>query len=267
MINFDWTLLKADMRKVWSRPTFELAVGLVFFMSITQVQTLFEITAVDSLDSAFNAVMTDALVRIVSTQMTPLVIISGILMALSFARDYEQGLMQTLLSLPVSRASLFTVKFVAVVLPLTLLSWGITLFIMLMNYTAANGPPVLQVTFWVLPVTLFAVMFYVGLASLIALALKKTIPTVLTSVIIGFILSFISTLRPEVIGGIADYLAFTPYKAPIVTLERVLGVTKHDPGLETALPPWGFFLLIVFYAVVFLVPTYIYFTKRFEVKE
>jgi ABC-type transport system involved in multi-copper enzyme maturation permease subunit len=268
MINFDWTLLKADMRKVWSSPTFELAVGLVFFMSITQVQTLFQITAVSSLGSAFNAVMTDALIRIVSSQMTPLVIISGILMSLSFARDYEQGLMQTLLSLPVSRTSVFAVKFVAVVLPLTLLSWGITLFIMLMNYfTAANGLQVLQVTFWALPVTLFAVMFFAGLASLIALLLKKTIPAVLTSVIMGFILSFISTLRPEVIGALADYLVFTPYKAPLVTLERVLGITKHDPGLEMSLPPWGFFLLIVFYAVVFLVPAYFYFTKRFEVKE
>jgi hypothetical protein len=86
-------------------------------------------------------------------------------------------------------------------------------------------------------------------------------------VIIGFAVSFISALRPEVVGPIADYLVFTPYKAPIVTLERMFGVTKIESGLETALPPWGFFLLIIFYAVVFLVPTYFYFTKRFEVKE
>ncbi|MGD2066782.1 MAG: ABC transporter permease subunit [Candidatus Bathyarchaeota archaeon] len=266
--NFDWTLLKADMRKVWSRPTFELAVGLVFFMSITSVQTLFKVTTVTGLDSAFNTIVTDFLVRIINTQMLPLVILSGILVSLSFARDYEQGLMQTLLSLPVSRTSIFTVKFVAIVLPLTLLSWGITLFIMVMNYfTAANGLLVLQVTFWALPVTLFAVMFYAGLASLIALALKKTITSTLTTVLAGFFVSFITTLTPEVLGPIADYLVFSPYAAPLWTLKRVLDIRNPEPGLEVNLPPWGFFLLIIFYAVVFLVPTYLYFTKRFEVRE
>ena len=138
---------------------------------------------------------------------------------------------------------------------------------MLINYAAANGLLVLQVTFWALPITFLAIMFYAGLASLIAMVLKKTIPAVLTSVIMGFILSFVSELKTEVIGAIADYLVFTPYKAPLVTLERVLDIKNPEPGLEMSLPPWGFFLLIVFYAVVFLVPTYLHFTKRFEVKE
>jgi ABC-type transport system involved in multi-copper enzyme maturation permease subunit len=265
----DLTLLKADIRKVWSRPTFELAVGLVFFISITTVQTLFEITTVSGFQSDFNYLVTESLVRITSTQMLPLVILSGILVSLSFARDYEQGLMQTLLSLPVSRTSIFVVKFVAVVLPLTLLSWGITLFIMVMNYfTAANGLLVLQVSFWALPVTLFAVMFYAGLASLIALALKKTITSTLATVLTGFFVWFITTLTPEVLGPIADYLVFTPYAAPLWALKRLFGTRPlSEPGLEMNLPPWGFFILIIFYAIVFLVPTYIYFTKKFEVKE
>ena len=266
LINFDWTLLKADMRKVWSRPTFELAVGLAFFISITSVQTLFEVTTVSA---DFYSVITETLVRVTTTQMLPLVILSGILVSLSFARDYEQGLMQTLLSLPVSRTSIFAVKFVAVVLPLILLSWGITLFIMVMNYfTAASGLLVLQLSFWALPVTLFAVMFYAGLASLIALALKKTITSTLATVLAGFFVWFITTLTPEVLGPIADYLVFSPYAAPLWALKRLFGTRPmSEPGLEMNLPPWGFFILIIFYAFVFLVPTYIYFTKKFEVKE
>jgi len=265
----DLTLLKADIRKVWSRPTFELAVGLVFFISITSVQTLFKITTVSSFQSDFNYLVTESLVRITSTQMLPMVILSGILVSLSFARDYEQGLMQTLLSLPVSRTSIFVVKFVAVVLPLTLLSWGITLFIMVMNYfTTANGLLVLQVSFWALPVTLFAVMFYAGLASLIALALKKTVTSTLATVLTGFFVWFITTLTPEVLGPIADYFVFTPYAAPLWALKRLFGTRPlSEPGLEMNLPPWGFFILIIFYAVVFLVPTYLYFTRKFEVKE
>jgi len=269
LINFDWTLLKEEIRKVWGRPVLEMAVGLIFLIALASVQTVVEIMWLANFQSTLNSLVIGAINKIVNSQMTPLVIISGILMALSFARDYEQGLMQTLFSLPVSRTSIFAVKFVAVVVPLSLLSWGITVFILLLNFwsTAASNLVVIQLAAWALPVTFFAVMFYAGLAALIALALKKTIPTVLTSVIIGFVVSFMSALRSEMIGPLADYLVFSPYKAPIVTLERVLGVTKYDPGLETALPPWGFFLLIIFYAVVFLVPTYVYFTKRFEVKE
>jgi ABC-type transport system involved in multi-copper enzyme maturation permease subunit len=267
--NFDLTLLKAEIRKVWSRPTLGLAVGLVVLIAFSRIQTLVEIMMLTNFQSKFNSLIIESVYSIVDSQMLPLVLLSGILVSLSFARDYEQGLMQTLFSLPVSRASIFAVKFVAVVVPLTLLSWGITLFILLLNFgsTVANNLLVIQLASWALPVTFLAVMFYAGLAAMIALALKKTIPSVLTTVIIGFIVSFISSLRSEMIGALADYLVFTPYKAPIVTLGRLLGIKYPETGLENALPAWGFLALIVVYALMFLVPTYLYFTKRFEVKE
>jgi ABC-type transport system involved in multi-copper enzyme maturation permease subunit len=265
----DLALLKAEMRKVWGRPIFELAVALVFFISLNSVQTLFEITTFSRIQFDLSRLVVFSLIRITSAQMLPLVLLCGILVSLSFARDYEQGQMQTLLSLPVSRTAIFAVKFVAVVLPLTLLSWVLTLFVLLMNYCSpAANSIVVQSAAWALPVTFLGVMFYAGLAAMIALALKKTIASVLTTVLAGFFVWFISTLTPEMLGPVADYLVFTPYKAPIMTLERVFGVSlMHELGLEETVPTWGFFLLLVFYAVVFLVPTYIYFTRKFEVKE
>ena len=265
----DLTLLKAEIRKVWSRPTLELAVGLVFMIALSSIQTVVEIMMFREFPSKFNSLIIDAVSASVNTQMLPLVLLSGILVSLSFARDYEQGLIQALLSLPVSRASIFAVKFVAVVVPLTLLSWGITVFVLLLNFwsTVANNLLVLQLSSWALLVTFLAVMFYAGMAAIIALALKKTIPSVLTTVIAGFFVWFISTLRSEMVGALADYLVFTPFKAPLVALGRVLGIKYPETGLENALPAWGFLALIVFYAIVLLVPTYLYFTKKFEVKE
>lgn len=265
----DLTLLKAEIRKVWSRPTLELAVGLVFMIALSSIQTVVEIMMFREFPSKFNSLIIDAVYASVNTQMLPLVLLSGILVSLSFARDYEQGLIQALLSLPVSRASIFAVKFVAVVVPLTLLSWGITVFVLLLNFwsTVANNLLVLQLSSWALLVTFLAVMFYAGMAAIIALALKKTIPSVLTTVIAGFFVWFISTLRSAMVGALADYLVFTPFKAPLVALGRVLGIKYPETGLENALPAWGFLALIVFYAVVLLVPTYLYFTKKFEVKE
>ena len=269
LITLDWTLLKAEVRKVWSRPTLELAVGLIFMIALSSVSTVVEIMMFREFPSKFNSLIIEAIYDTVNFQMLPLVLLSGILVSLIFARDYEQGLMQTLLSLPVSRASIYVVKFVAVVVPLTLLSWGITLFVLLLNFssTLANNLLVLQLSSWALLVTFLAVMFYAGLAAVVALALKKTISSVLTTVISGFIVWFISMLRTEIIGTLADYLVFTPFKAPIVTLGRVLGKKYPETGLENALPSWGFLALIVFYAIVLLVPTYLYFTRKFEVKE
>ena len=140
---------------------------------------------------------------------------------------------------------------------------------MLLNFysTATNILLVIQFAAWSLPITFLAVLFYAGLAAMIALAVKNTITSALVTVLAGFFVWFITTLTPDVLGALADYVIFTPYKAPIVALGRVLGKTYLDPGLETALPAWGYIVLILFYAVVFLVPTYLYFTRKFEVKE
>jgi ABC-type transport system involved in multi-copper enzyme maturation permease subunit len=261
----DLALLKAEIRKVWGRPIFELAVGLVFLISLNSVNTLFEVQC------GIGRVIIPSLIRITGAQLFPLVLLCGILVSLSFARDYEQGQIQTLLSLPVSRTSLFTIKFVSVVLPLTLLSWVLTLFVLLLNYCCSNTAIsiVISSASWALPVTFLAVMFYAGLAAMIALVLKKTIASVLTTVFAGIFVWFISSLTPEMLGPAADYLVFTPYKAPMMTLERVFDVSliMHEPGLEATVSPAVFFLLLIFYAVVFLVPTYLYFTKKFEVKE
>jgi len=262
------TLLKAELQKVWSRPIFELTLGLVFLISLNSTSTLFEIATQSDLQSKFSTLVAESFVNIMSFQMLPLVLFCGLIVSLSFARDYEQGQMQTLLSLPVSRASLFAVKFAAVVIPLALVSWGVTVFVVLLNFsTAANNLVVIQSAAWALPITFLAVMFYAGLAVVISLALKRTIPSVLTTLITGFFVSFVTTLRVEVIGDIANYLVFTPYKAPTVALGRVLGMKYPEAGLENALPAWGFLVLIVFYALVFLVPAYLYFTRKFEVKE
>jgi ABC-type transport system involved in multi-copper enzyme maturation permease subunit len=262
-------LLKAEIHKVWSRPIFELAIALVFLISLNSVQTMFEITTALQIQSQLSREIHFSLLRIVASQMLPLVLLCGVLVSLSFARDYEQGQIQTLLSLPISRTSIFTIKFVAVVLPLTLLSWGLTLFVLLMNYfSPLTNSIVVSSAAWALPVTFLAVMFYAGLAAMIALALRKTIASVLTTVLAGFSVWFITTLTPEMLGSIADYFVFTPYKAPMMTLERLFDVTYgHEIGLEATVSPSVFFVLMIFYAVVLLVPTYLYFTKKFEVKE
>jgi len=265
-------LFKAEVRKAWGFPILELAVGFVALVSIPTIQPLLDVALAGNFQSFFNSLVATTLHSNISSQMLALTILCGILVSLSFARDYEQGLMQTLLSSPVSRSSVFIIKFLAVIIPLTLASWVVTLLLLVLNFysDAAAVFTVIQLTAWALPITLLALMFYGGLATLISLAIKRTIPAALASMLIGFAVWFITTMDTQSIGEIANYLALTPYKAPLAALGRIFDIripSAPPEALENVLPAWNFIGLTVFYALVFVIPMYLYFTRRFEVRE
>ena len=127
-------LFKAEVRKAWGFPILELAVGFVALVSIPTIKPLLDVALPSGFQSSFNLLVTEALFSNITSQMLPLTILCGILVSLSFARDYEQGLMQTLLSSPVSRSSIFIIKFLAVIIPLTLTSWVVTLLLLVLNF-------------------------------------------------------------------------------------------------------------------------------------
>ena len=208
--------------------------------------------------------------------MLPWVIMCGVLMSLSFARDYEQGLMQSLLSVPVSRKLFFTVKFVAVVLPLTLLSWGFTTFFVGLTFYSSPWL-VLQLSFFALPVSLLSLMFCGGISVLIALTIKRTIPSVLTALLANLFFWFPTTIRTQYAlmegAGYANYLCLTPYKGALVFLDKLLGIvpigrsSSLADALEYSLPAGSFAVLLVFYAFILAIPMFVYFCRRFEICE
>jgi ABC-type transport system involved in multi-copper enzyme maturation permease subunit len=264
--NASLALFKAEIKKVWSRPILELAVVLIALISVSAIPTLVQIDVQSESQSAFQLMVISGVSDIMTQQMLPLVILCAILMSLSFARDYEQGLMQAVLSLPISRTSLFILKFLAVILPLTFLSWGFILFFSILNYYS-NLFLVIQFAMFALPITFLTLMFYGGIATLVSLVLKRTIPSALTAMLTGFFFWFITILNTEAIGNMADYLALTPYKAPLVLLDRAMGLSYPAGTLENSLPLWTFAVLTLFYACIFVFPTYFYFSRRFEVRE
>jgi ABC-type transport system involved in multi-copper enzyme maturation permease subunit len=263
------TLLKTEIRKVWGFPILELAVGFIVLVSVATIPKLQEIVAQPEFQTTLTSMITHGVYNSMNAQMLPLGLFCGILVALSFARDYEQGLMQTLLSSPLSRSSIFIVKLVAVVVPLTFLSWGFTMSMVALNYysTATALATVLQSSMWALLTTFLAVLFYGGLAALISLSIRRTIPAALAAMTIGFLMYFVTTLKADTIGPIAYYLSVTPFKASIVGLGKVLGIAYEKNSLENALPAAGFLAMALLYSLVLLVPMYYYFTRRFEVRE
>jgi len=199
----------------------------------------------------------------------------AVLMSLSFARDYEQGMMQSLLSVPVSRESFFTVKFVAVILPLTLLSWGFTTFFVGLTFYSSPWL-VLQLSFFALPVSLLSLMFCGGLSVLIALTIKRTIPSVLTALLANFFFWFPTTMSTASSlwegAGYANYLCLTPYKGALVFLDKLLGIepkiiSDYAYALELSLNASDFGTLMIVYVCILVIPLFIYFSRRFEICE
>ena len=270
------SLLKAEMEKVWGRPILEITVALMAVMTIISVSPLTEIVRHSEFSVAFQSAITGSVSATVASLMLPWVIMCAVLMSLSFARDYEQGLMQSLLSVPVSRKLFFTVKFVAVVLPLVLLSWGFTTFFV--GLTFYSSPLlVLQLSFFALPVSLLSLMFCGGLSVLIALTIKRTIPSVLTALLANFFFWFPSTMSTASLlwvgSSYANYLCLTPYKGALVFLDKLLGIVpiglteSMADALEYSLTWDSFGVLLVFYAFVLVIPMFVYFSRRFEICE
>ncbi|MCW4004285.1 MAG: ABC transporter permease [Candidatus Bathyarchaeota archaeon] len=265
----DIELFRAEIRKVWGFPILELAVGLIALISISSVQTVQQIVIQPDFQATFVSDIAESLSSVLNQQILFLGLLCGILISLSFARDYEQGLIQTLLSSPVSRFSIFIVKFFAVVLPLALLAWGINSLVIFLNYysDATATLTILGLMGEALPFMLLMFMFCGGLATLVALTIRKTIPSALAIMAITFFAWFITQLKAEAIGSLAEYLVLTPFKAPLISLGRILGTQYLPMTLEATLPAWNFIVLAIVYALMFLIPMYLYFTRRFEVRE
>lgn len=271
-----WALLKTEMGKVWGRPILEITIALMAVMSVSSISPFANIVEQSTSSAVFQSMAAESVSATVISLMLPLILMCAILMSLSFARDYEQGLMQSLLSLPISRKLLFTTKYVAVILPLTLLSWFFTtLFVGITFYS--NPLLVLQLSFLALPVSLLFLMFCGGIGVLVALVIKRTIPTVLAVMLSNFFFWFIASVNSSYAVSLgedfANYLNLTPYKVPIVFLNKLLGVAPSvasssiTNSLESSLSVGSFGVLAIFYALILLIPTFVYFCRRFEICE
>ncbi|NLE06139.1 MAG: ABC transporter permease subunit [Crenarchaeota archaeon] len=268
-------LLKVEMEKVWSRPILEITIALMIIMAIMYTGPLTGIFPLLEFDAALNSALIGSVSSTANSLMFPCVIMCAVLMTLSFARDYEQGMMQSILSVPVSRGVYFVVKFFAVVLPLVLLSWGVTAF--LVGLTFYSSPwLVLQSSFFVLPFSFLTLMFCGGISVLIALIIKRTIPSVLTAMLANFFLWFLTNLDTyqllEEGVSYANFLCLTPYKGALLFLDRSLGISsryanRFPDALEFSLSGEWFGILMVFYAFVLVVPLFVYFSRRFEICE
>jgi ABC-type transport system involved in multi-copper enzyme maturation permease subunit len=269
-------LLKAELGKVWGRPILEITIALMAVMTVASIKQLTMISSQSNFSVAFQSAVAENVSATVTSLLLPLVIMCAVLMSLSFARDYEQGMIQSLLSVPISRKLLFTVKFVAIVLPLMLLSWFFATFFVGITFYS-NPWLVLQYSFFALPVTFLAMMFCGGIGVLVSLIIKRAIPSVLTALLVNIFFWFPTTIsiETELLMGnsYAGYLCLTPYRGALVFLDKLLGVAPKTlmpqvtDALEFSLSGGSFGVLAVFYACIVVIPVLVYFCRRFEIRE
>jgi ABC-type transport system involved in multi-copper enzyme maturation permease subunit len=266
-------LLKAELGKVWARPILEITVALMAVMATYLVQPITRVVSHSDFSVAIQSVVTENVSSVVSSLMLPLVVMCAVLMSLSFARDYESGLMQSILSAPVSRKILFTVKFFAVVLPLTLLTWIFTTFFVGLTFYSSPWI-VLQFSLFALPVSFLFLMLCGGISVLVALVVKRTIPAVLTAFLVNFSIWYpttILTIHAFKSGAIyANYLCLLPYNGSLAFLDKLLGIvpmidSEYAYALEISLTASDFGALLIVYVCILVIPLFVYFSRRFEI--
>jgi ABC-type transport system involved in multi-copper enzyme maturation permease subunit len=264
------------MGKIWARPILEITVVLMAVMSVSVIRPFTEFYKQAAFSDAFQTFLSKSVSGTVTSLMLPLIVMCAVLLSLSFARDYESGLMQSILSTPVSRKSFFVVKFFAVVLPLTLLSWFFTTFFVGITFYS-NPWLVLHFSFFALPVSFLSLMFCGSLGILVALIIKRVIPAVLTALLANFFLVFLTLIDIQYAyytfgAWFADHLCLTPYNGSLVFLDKLLGIQPSVPfglsePLVSSISVGGFGVLTIFWACILVVPLFVYFCRRFEMCE
>lgn len=250
-------LLKAEFGKSWRRPILELAVVLVAVIAVGAAENKVFIRKLDNPNvDLFEEMANTAVVSFSWLELLTGVICS-ILTALSFARDYDQGLIQTLPSLHISRERLFLTKLIAIVVPLTVISWGYTAFSLGLNYYFAPAG-LLKIILLELFMSYVTLVLYFGIASTVFLTIRRRVPSAIASsiiVIVLFILSF------------KEYVWYSPYQAPMTFLAKIFNITYLNVPLDPNQPAWIFMSLMISYAIASTLVPYMFFTRYLEVRE
>lgn len=256
-------LFKAELGKSWRRPTLELTIALLALIGAGTITDDVYLSSLDRLDKElFRRI---SYTTVVSFQQLELLmgLLCSILASLSFARDYEQGLLQTLMSLPISRTRLFLAKLLAIVVPLTVVSWVYIGFFLGLNYYFVPIT-LLKVLLPILFTIFVTLVFYFGIASIISIKIKKTLPSVITSSMIVMALFILQLSSPASLEG---YITYTPYLAPIMYLARTFNLRYLNVPIDVHQPAWIFMGLMILYALAFTVIPHLIFTRYFEVRE
>jgi len=259
------SLLKAETERVWSRPVLELTSILVFLLSLS-VAPLVSVIPPDRLQAEIFSKIVGFITLYADSLTLFLGLICAVLGTLSFAKDYEQGLLQTLLSLPLSRSLVFVSKLIAVTVPITLIAWVTMVFSLSLSFYFALDI-VFRTAFYVLPIIFIISLLSFSLATLISLLAKRILPSILASTASILILFMISNPPMATLGDFR-YLAYTPLRAPVMTLIRVFGESYFGSNVLEALPETGTLLtLSLTYALVPLFFAFLYFTRKLEIKQ
>lgn len=258
-------LIKAELEKIWARPIFEVTVGLILLACAGSTMQLVYLIPQNRFQELFFSGIAYLVILIVDQLGFYLGLICSILVTLSFSRDYELGLLQTLMSLPVSRRSIIAIKFIAIVVPLTISAWGILIFLLGLNFYYELAI-LLQIALPALAILFIATSFFYCVATLISLTIKRTLPSVLVSLSLALVL-FVLSKSPRMIG---NFTLYAPLTAPVMILSRIWDVRiYYQLSLAAEFLPsaWFFLSLTLIYCLVPIAFAYFYFTRVFEVSE
>ena len=266
---FNVEVMKAEFKNIWSSWLLEISIFIPLFSCLIYNPHLFGIFPYEDVGIAIQEMITARTISVFHSALTFMIVICSAVSAISFARDYEKGLLQTLFSLPLSRTEIFLSKMLSIVLVSSIIvSISLTITLILDFYFAVSYllKPIL-IGFLMAFAPLF---FYFSLSAFIALIIRKTV----ASTVISIVLSYMLQALPPALSDINYYM---PDKIPIFMLCKLLGyrstpsfhsgyglpstLLANAPSIELLL------ILLVIYSIGMMTVTYTYFIKKMELAE
>lgn len=260
-------ILKAEFRNIWSSLLLEISIITPLFISLIYNPHLFYIFPYKDVNIVIHEIVAIRTTSIFHSTLTFTIIICSVASAISFSKDYERGVLQTLLSLPLSRTEIFLSKILPIIVVSTIIvsiSLSVTL-ILDFHFTMLYILKPICIGFLL---ALTPLTFFSSLSTFIALLTKRT----LASTVISIILSYILQISPPVLSPINYYM---PDKIPVFILFKMMSIKESSHGfysgyglpltLLTNAPSIELLLILsLTYSICMMLVTYLYFVKGVE---
>ncbi|RLE66728.1 MAG: hypothetical protein DRJ47_01805 [Thermoprotei archaeon] len=241
-------LVLAELRELTRFPLIDICLTATLIMVSLGMLWMIPVAEPSASQSIVDTLLKQVLFYGFNSAQIFIAFLLAITSSLSIARDYEMGKMHVLLTLPVSRKSYLLSKIISSLI-LSLVASAFSLAVgVIPNFYFNLGKlpsPYIQT----LTAIVLLSMFYMSIFLPITLILKKTLPSILTSIAVALAIEAGSKL-------IGEQYGFLPTLCYSKLAYYLLGLGSLDTWV---------FIASILYPIPFLLAGIWYFDKRFEV--
>jgi len=241
-------ILTAELRELTGFPLVDVCLAATLFMVSAQMFWASTNIGISSSQTLVRELLGTTIFTGFTIVQLFAALVSAVASSLSVARDYETGKMHAILTLPVSRKTYLFSKIVSSIL----LMFTVSMLSLAAGVIPGFYPYPAELIYYlagIIPVVILLSMFYTSLFTLVALLLRKPVPSMMMSVVAALALETGGRL-------LGEKYWFLPPQCYLELARRLLGLKALS---------YAPLILSLLYPVPLLLAAILFFEKLFEV--